>query len=212
MNALKEFIIETLKESENKKEINKRIVERYPYLLPRNVWTDKVDPDYDYSYIRSCEIPDGWNLLFLQLCEDIREPLMKIDYLEKFRFSQIKEKYGRLECYTFGEPDEVHDIITKYRAMSQYVCNQCGKPAEYMTIGYILPFCPDCFEKYCRKYDEPAEKIEFKDSFVMSRYSKGVTTERTISFKEEWERYLDIITDEYTMKYREIDRKFDDDV
>lgn len=210
-NSLKDFIIKTLKETKNKKEINKRIIERYPYLLPRNVWTDKIDDDYDYSYIRSCEIPDGWNRLFLQLCEDIREPLIKVDYLEKFRFSQIKEKYGRLECYTFGESDEVHDILSKYRAMSKHVCNQCGKPAEYMTTDYILPFCSDCFEKYCRRYREPAEKIEFKDSFVMSRYSKGETIERTISFKEEWERYLDLIGHEDVTKYQEISTRFDDE-
>lgn len=32
----------------------KQLVERYPYLLPRNVWTDKVPEDYDYTYCDDC--------------------------------------------------------------------------------------------------------------------------------------------------------------
>ena len=30
---------------------NKELIERYPYLLPHNIFTDKVPEDYDYSYI-----------------------------------------------------------------------------------------------------------------------------------------------------------------
>ena len=32
------------------KELNKKMVEEFPFLLPRNRWTDKVSEDYDYSY------------------------------------------------------------------------------------------------------------------------------------------------------------------
>ena len=31
-------------------EKNKELIKKYPFLLPRNVWTDKVPEDYDYSY------------------------------------------------------------------------------------------------------------------------------------------------------------------
>lgn len=30
------------------KEQNKKLIERYPFLLPHNRWTDKVPEDYDY--------------------------------------------------------------------------------------------------------------------------------------------------------------------
>jgi hypothetical protein len=80
----------------------KVLVERYPYLLPRNVWNDKVPEDYDYTYIMGIDtIPKGWQKLFLQMCEDIRQPLIDADYLDKFRFSQIKEKYNGLCCCHF---------------------------------------------------------------------------------------------------------------
>ena len=32
-------------------EENKELIEKYPFLQPRNVFTDKVSGDYDYSYI-----------------------------------------------------------------------------------------------------------------------------------------------------------------
>ena len=35
---------------ETTKEQNKKLIERYPFLMPRNRWTGKVPEDYDYSY------------------------------------------------------------------------------------------------------------------------------------------------------------------
>ena len=47
------------------KEQNKKLCERYPFLLPRNVFSDKLEKDYDYSYIKGIgEIPEGWSKLF----------------------------------------------------------------------------------------------------------------------------------------------------
>ena len=71
----------------------RELINRYPYLLPRNVWTGKVVEDYDYSYILGqYEIPWGWFRLFLLYCKNIRELLEKANYLNKFQFTQIKEK------------------------------------------------------------------------------------------------------------------------
>ena len=145
----------------------KELIEKYPFLLPRNVWTDKVSEDYDYTYIRGIgELPDGWGKLFLQMCEDIRQPLINADYLEKFRFSQIKEKYNRMECYNFGAPEEVHNIISKYSAMAKYVCTNCGKPATCETQDYIASFCDDCWKDIARH--EPTEFIKFKPYYKIS--------------------------------------------
>lgn len=93
-----------------KKEIrkyNKKLVLKYPFLLPRNVWTDKLADDYTYDYIRlKDEIPDGWWKRFgIPLCEDLKEVLVKYNYLHDYRFSQCKEKYG---CY-----DEQTEVLTK---------------------------------------------------------------------------------------------------
>ena len=120
------------------------LVERYPYLLPRNVWTDAVPEDYDFSYSRLDEIEYGWQDLFLQMCEEIREPLIEADYLDKFRFSQIKEKWGHACFYHFGAPKEVDDIIHKYEVLSARTCIQCGKKAVKRSTGWIAPYCMEC--------------------------------------------------------------------
>jgi hypothetical protein len=167
----------------------KNLVERYPYLLSRNVWTDKVPEDYNYTYIRGLELPKGWYKLFFQLCEDIRQPLIDAGYLEKFRFSQIKEKYNRMECYNFGAPDEVHEIIDKYSVMAKYVCTVCGKPAVYETSGYIASYCDYCWRDLARH--EKGDWLHFKSQYKITGWKNGETYEKTISFEDEWNRYLE---------------------
>ena len=164
------------------------LVERYPFLLPRNVFTGEVCDDYDYTYITGLEIPSGWNQVFLQMCEDIRQPLIDADYLNEFRFCQVKEKYNTLRCYHFGAPDVVCDIINKYEMMAYYICTKCGKPATYETQGYYESFCTDCWKDYARH--RRVEPIHFKDYFEITTYSDGKLTDSEISFKDEWERYL----------------------
>ena len=170
----------------------KKLVERYPYLLPRNVFSGALSKDYDYTYIRGIgEIPVGWNKLFLQLCEDIRQPLIDADYIDEFMFSQIKEKWGHLECYHFGAPETVYDIIDKYSVMASYICTRCGKPATCETQGYIESFCDDCWKYFVRH--ENIEKIKFKPYYKVTGFKNGKRYKKTISFKNEWKRYLDSI-------------------
>ena len=166
----------------------KALVERYPYLLPRNVLTDEVPTDYDYTYIKYMEIPQGWEKLFFQMCEDIRQPLIDASYLEKFRFTQVKEKYNSMRCYHAGAPEEVCDILDKYEQMARYICTNCGKPATYETQGYIASFCENCYNGL--RHQLKADKIEFKPYYKIRKYQKGKSTEMTISFEEEWNRYI----------------------
>jgi hypothetical protein len=165
------------------------LIEQYPFLLPRNVFTDQVDDDYDYSYIRGIgEIPKGWNKLFLQMCEDIKKQLVKENALGSFRFTQIKEKYNRLECYNNGCSVFVHRILEKYANMAGYVCTVCGKPAVLETNGYILSFCAECYDKHFSRIS--AEPVMFVPKYQIIRYENGKKTYHTYSFQREWNRYL----------------------
>lgn len=174
------------------KEDNKALIERMPYLMPRNVFTDKVVDNYDYEYIRGeHELPDGWFRLFLQMCEDIREPLKKADQLDSFRFSQIKEKWGVMECYDFGAPKAVHDIIGDYRYVSKFICCECGKPAIIRTTDWVESYCEDCAEKYA---PISGKEIKFNPIHTFKSYSrendyKPVLTIRDCS--DIWRRYLE---------------------
>ena len=65
---------------------------KYPFLKVRNVWTGKFC-GYNGTYLDW--IPHGWKKAFgKQLCKDLRKALIKDKNLYKFRFSDIKEKYG----------------------------------------------------------------------------------------------------------------------
>ena len=73
-------------------------------------------------------------------------------FLYDFHIIQIKEKYGGLRFYIEGAPEgsRVDGIISKYESMSERICGVCGKPARYLSMGWIYPWCEDCkndFEK-----------------------------------------------------------------
>ena len=136
---------------------NKKLCERYPFLIPRHIWTDKIMwevPKYDwryttpYTYTLLDEMPPGWRKAFgKQMCEEIRESLIKHNQLYDYRITQIKEKYGSLRWYDFGAPAEVYDIINKYSKMSEKYCFICGQPATKISLGWICPYCDKCAEK-----------------------------------------------------------------
>lgn len=135
-------------------ERNKELCERYPFLLPRNVWTDKIDDDYDYSWTLLDNVEEGWKKLFLKMCEEIREPLINCNFLDKFRFSQIKEKWGVLRMYHFGAPAEVNEIIWKYEKMSARICINCGDKATKMSRIWYAPWCDKCARGDAEDYED----------------------------------------------------------
>lgn len=128
---------------------NKALIERFPFLMPRNRWTDKIPEDFDYSYTELDAMPDGWRKAFgEQLCEELREELVRADYLDKYRITQIKEKYGSLRWYDLGCTKRMlREIIPKYERLSARTCIQCGKPATKISTGWISPYCDTCADK-----------------------------------------------------------------
>ena len=102
------------------KEENKMLIEYFPFLQPRNVWTDKIPEDYDYDYILGVgDLPYGWERLFLLYCKHLKVELDKFNFTDKFRFSQIKEKYGDMRLYISLGPVTVIDC-SKASVQSKY--------------------------------------------------------------------------------------------
>lgn len=174
----------------DKIEDNKELCEKYPFLLPRNVFTDKLPEDYDYSYTWLDDMPDGWYKAFgLRMCEEIKQALQTTNYLEQYRIQQIKEKFGALRWYDNGHPESVGDIIWKYEYISEFICIKCGKTfPEAMMIngGWISPYCRECYQDD-NEYERLCRKEGMKDRLVMSRFSKDKETEREIPIKNTWE-------------------------
>ena len=137
--------------SNKTEEENKKLCDKYPFLawygdpLYMGYNEDKVD----YSYTWEDELPEGWRKAFCpQMWDELKAILEKANYVDKFRFAQIKEKYGELRLYWCGAPNEIYDEVSaweeKYLQLSNNYCIHCGKPAKYMSLGWISPWCEDC--------------------------------------------------------------------
>lgn len=91
----------------------------------------------------------GWMKAFgIQMCKEIKDALKRHGQLHTYTISDVKEKWGALNIYDDGAPEEVHDILLKYEYISSRTCVKCGRRAKYITKGYILPFCEDCINDY----------------------------------------------------------------
>lgn len=134
----------------NLKRKNMELVAKYPWVLPRNRWSDKVSPDYNYDFTELDAIPDGWMKAFgMQMVDEINDELVKTNTMDSFRVTQIKEKYGRLEFYTYGGSSEVFEIIEDYGNISENICIRCGKLDVPIICnnGWYEPICKCCYEK-----------------------------------------------------------------
>ena len=123
---------------------------------------------------------NGWRECFgEQMCEDILNALIEGGMKpEDFRIAQLKEKYGGLRLYTFGAPQQVYDVITKYEYLSNHVCIICGKINVPMyDNGWISPFCEECAQKCRYSPDDIISPAELKSSFTIRRYSKDKNEE-----------------------------------
>lgn len=141
----------------DKREYNKQLIEKYPFLMPYNIWTGEPSEDYDYEYIWLDDMPSGWRNAFgLQMCEELKQALNKQPqtFMDTFKIIQIKEKFGGLRFYTNWTTSEINEVIDKYENMSFKICIRCGAPAKWITRGWISPFCDKC------KPDENCVEIE----------------------------------------------------
>lgn len=133
---------------------NKVLIEKYPWL-GRRVYDDKTDsyipdPEEDYLFTWLDDMPDGWRLEFgRQMCEELQQELERINFVDGYVILQVKEKYGSLRWYTGGVPSDskLFEIVDKYETLSESTCIECGKPAEWMSTGWISPYCPNCKNK-----------------------------------------------------------------
>lgn len=109
------------------------------------------------TYTELDSMETGWRKAFgIQMCKEIKAALKKNHCLYKYRITDIKEKFGGLRWYDAGAPKEVYDIITKYEQISYHTCIMCGKPATYISRGWISPYCSDC--AYDREHDGNIEE------------------------------------------------------
>ena len=125
-------------------EHNKKLIEEYPFL--------KIDDNCDtIDYTWLDDMPIGWRIAFgEQMCKEIKEELIKNNELDSYKIIQIKEKFGGLRWYDNSGLPGMQFIIAKYEALSEKTCINCGKPANWISKGWISPYCDDCATKQAK--------------------------------------------------------------
>ncbi len=139
-------------------EYNKKLVEDYPFLMPYNRFTGEPVGDYEFTELDS--MPNGWRLAFGdRMLHEIKEELIKENYLDNYRVTQIKEKWGELRWYDNGCSKELSDILDKYTLLSRYTCIDCGNKADYISKGWVAPLCNTCTHDLMRNKNIPENEI-----------------------------------------------------
>lgn len=126
---------------------NKELIEKYPWLQIRNVWTGELVEPEDYEFTWLDDLPNGWRKAFgLQMVKELDKILRKANYQNEYRITQIKEKYGGLRWYDNGVPKTIFKKyckwLAKYEKLSEHTCLVCGKPGEIDCTQYwLIPLC-----------------------------------------------------------------------
>lgn len=137
---------------------------KYPFWKSRNVWTGRFS---GYQFTMYEWIPDGWRKAFgPQLTEDIAAALKadgipKRKWCKNLQWEDIKEKYGDLRLYA-ATTERVQEVLSKYGCLSIGYCINCGRPARYITRGYILYICDQCASHYECK-DDNLDRLTAED-------------------------------------------------
>lgn len=144
--------LESLERCLLRREENKMLLEKYPWLRIRNRWTGELIEEDPFFYSNELDcLEEGWRIAFgLDLCRDLDTALRKLskENYDSFRITQIKEKYGTLRFYTNFTTDEISDVINKYIKKSMEYCLFCGKPVSCISRGWIYYLCDDCGKRY----------------------------------------------------------------
>lgn len=74
---------------------NKELIEKYPWLQYRNVWTGEK---LDYKYTWLDDLPKGWNKAFgMKMVEELDKILRKANFQNDYKITQIKEKWRKFK-------------------------------------------------------------------------------------------------------------------
>lgn len=135
-------------------------ITQYPYLVDKDPFTYA---ELGETWLDS--VPKGWQQVFFSTLDEINEILGKSRVpLAALLFHQVKEKFGRLVIYwglntdEFKVPDGIYEridtLITALENTTGMLCHACGKQAEFLSTGWVLPYCRECAEQWTKESNE----------------------------------------------------------
>ena len=130
-----------------KQELDKKLVKAFPLLYgDRNAPMQSTAMCWGFP-------GDGWFDIIWDLSSKL-EPLIQkfIDENQDAeaypRAAQVKEKFGGLRFYMTYSTDEIFGLISEAEALSCKTCEECGKPGEERSGGWIHTLCDYCHENW----------------------------------------------------------------
>ena len=91
---------------------------------------------------------NGWFDIIWNFCTAVRNHQKIHPDCKDFYFTQIKEKFGTLQLYTYGECGEIAKLIAQANRESVKTCEECGSKTEVredMIRGWISVKCQKCW-------------------------------------------------------------------
>ena len=121
------------------------------------------------SYTELGALDKGWRKAFgIYICKDLKRALLADGgrkRLKKYGIDQIKEKYGELCWYDHGGNEETNKIIAKYTYISRHTCITCGKSADYVTKGWVEPYCKEHLPEWVDPNNEEQVYTYYTEEF-----------------------------------------------
>ena len=91
-----------------------------------------------FSECQYIECLDGWFLLLHDLCQGVEKEK------SKFKFTQIKEKFGRLRIYSINSNALIDFLIDNVEEKSSWICEVCGEEGRIIEKNFWLKCrCPE---------------------------------------------------------------------
>lgn len=93
---------------------------------------------------RGLEILDGWFGLLWDTLEEIER--FNISSGNKYKISQVKQKFGVLTIYVDDGYEDLRDIFSSATKRSSITCETCGGSGKIENIrGYLTVICDPCY-------------------------------------------------------------------
>lgn len=120
---------------------------KYPFLDPLQSYSWKKFHLCFYTYSLLDCMPKGWNKAFgMKMVKEIDKWLKK-NKITDYQVTDLHCNNGSLHWVDNAPIALYRDVVLKYEELSSQLCNICGKPAEYVTKGTMMPYCEECAEK-----------------------------------------------------------------
>jgi hypothetical protein len=136
----------------DRKEMERKLHECFP-------WLDCLDEANSVLGLVFCK--SGWYNLICEMLSEIEQIYnSKALQLKSIDFYEIKEKYGTMQTDVCSCIPEVFEIVERYEAKSEEVCEVCGAEGSLQDIDeWLMVRCEKCFHERKRRFYKQGNKM-----------------------------------------------------